>query len=62
MSVSEKDNDGATPLHFASARGRHTHNAKHWIVLSAAYLILICWMCCMERGGVCEQERLTAIV
>ena len=27
MSVSEKDNDGATPLHFASARGgciRHT--------------------------------------
>ena len=21
MSVSEKDNDGATPLHFASARG-----------------------------------------
>ena len=23
MSVSEKDNDGATPLHFASARGGH---------------------------------------
>ena len=22
MSVSEKDNDGATPLHFASARGK----------------------------------------
>lgn len=25
MSVSEKDNDGATPLHFASARGGLTY-------------------------------------
>ena len=25
MSVSEKDSDGATPLHFASARGEHMY-------------------------------------